>query len=355
MAIIALTAGSGSPGVSTTTVGLALCWPRPVVLVEADPTGGSGILAGYFQGQVAHDGGLIELAMAQREDLVAAELPHQLFTRCCGRVLCRSQLRYRLGIKALLPRPLQLVEIACLLHAARQFRTGLGRRIDLLRILQALLSGHRPHPGLAHLGDLVNHGGAELNLGLCNLALCDGLTSRQGQQLQQTKGQQAADLQLVAQAHALKREHRIRQLSGLLGLGHVRPALGQQGLHRRAVGQRELNGLVHTEGLRQQICCKFGARLHLFLRAAQLQLALRKRTQRAAGIGQGLVKVDGGTAGQDDGRRCDRTQSEKSFHGVPVKVWEQGSCWARQRCLALEVAVPPWRRHAIPRLWQSWR
>ena len=123
-----------------------------------------------------------------------AELPHQLFTRCCGRVLCRSQLRYRLGIKALLPRPLQLVEIACLLHAARQFRTGLGRRIDLLRILQALLSGHRPHPGLAHLGDLVNHGGAELNLGLCNLALCDGLTSRQGQQLQQTKGQQAADL-----------------------------------------------------------------------------------------------------------------------------------------------------------------
>lgn len=78
MAIIALTAGSGSPGVSTTTVGLALCWPRPVVLVEADPTGGSGILAGYFQGLVAHDGGLIELAMAQREDLVAAELPHQL-------------------------------------------------------------------------------------------------------------------------------------------------------------------------------------------------------------------------------------------------------------------------------------
>ena len=59
-------------------MGLALCWPRPVVLVEADPTGGSGILAGYFQGLVAHDGGLIELAMAQREDLVAADLPHQL-------------------------------------------------------------------------------------------------------------------------------------------------------------------------------------------------------------------------------------------------------------------------------------
>ena len=78
MAIIALTAASASPGVSTTTVGLGLCWPRPVVLVEADPTGGSGILAGFFQGQLPHTGGLIELAMAQREDLVAAELPHQL-------------------------------------------------------------------------------------------------------------------------------------------------------------------------------------------------------------------------------------------------------------------------------------
>lgn len=78
MAIIALTAASGSTCVTTTVVGLSLCWPRPVVVVEADPTGGSGILAGYFQGQVPHTGGLIELAMAQRQDLVAAELPHQL-------------------------------------------------------------------------------------------------------------------------------------------------------------------------------------------------------------------------------------------------------------------------------------
>lgn len=73
-----LTSASGSPGVTTTVMGLALCWPRPVLVVEADPTGGSGILAGYFQGQVAHDGGLIELAMAQRQDDVAAELPRQL-------------------------------------------------------------------------------------------------------------------------------------------------------------------------------------------------------------------------------------------------------------------------------------
>ena len=39
MALIAFTAAGGSPGVSTLTVGLGLGWPRPVVLVEADPTG----------------------------------------------------------------------------------------------------------------------------------------------------------------------------------------------------------------------------------------------------------------------------------------------------------------------------
>ncbi len=78
MAIICLTSASGSPGVTTTALGLALAWPRPVVLVEADPTGGSGILAGYFKGNTAHTGGLIELAKAQREGQVAEELPHQL-------------------------------------------------------------------------------------------------------------------------------------------------------------------------------------------------------------------------------------------------------------------------------------
>ena len=34
MAVICLTSASGSPGVTTTAVGLALCWPRPVLLVE---------------------------------------------------------------------------------------------------------------------------------------------------------------------------------------------------------------------------------------------------------------------------------------------------------------------------------
>ena len=63
MAVIALASASGSPGVTTTALGLALLWPRPVLLVEADPTGGSGLLAGYFRGMREYEAGLIELAL----------------------------------------------------------------------------------------------------------------------------------------------------------------------------------------------------------------------------------------------------------------------------------------------------
>jgi len=63
MAVIALASASGSPGVTSTAVGLALLWPRPVLLVEADPTGGSGLLSGYLGGTREYENGLIELAL----------------------------------------------------------------------------------------------------------------------------------------------------------------------------------------------------------------------------------------------------------------------------------------------------
>ena len=47
MPVFTIASVSGSLGVTTLAVGLALTWPRPVVLVEADPSGGSAILAGY--------------------------------------------------------------------------------------------------------------------------------------------------------------------------------------------------------------------------------------------------------------------------------------------------------------------
>lgn len=63
MAVIALASASGSPGVTTSALGLALLWPRPVLLMEADPTGGSGLLAGYFRGTREYETGIIELAL----------------------------------------------------------------------------------------------------------------------------------------------------------------------------------------------------------------------------------------------------------------------------------------------------
>lgn len=64
MAIVCLTSASGSPGVTTTAVGMAFTWPRPVLLVEADPTGGSSVLAGFLRGTTPYDAGLIELALS---------------------------------------------------------------------------------------------------------------------------------------------------------------------------------------------------------------------------------------------------------------------------------------------------
>lgn len=75
MALIVLTSASGSPGVTTTALGLALTWPRPVLLVDADPTGGSSVFAGYLRGQVEPTGGLLDLALAHRRNELDQALP----------------------------------------------------------------------------------------------------------------------------------------------------------------------------------------------------------------------------------------------------------------------------------------
>lgn len=74
MAVFGFASASGSPGVTTTVLALALSWPRPVVVVEADPTAGSAILAGYFRGVVEPMGGLVELMVAHRQGRLADQL-----------------------------------------------------------------------------------------------------------------------------------------------------------------------------------------------------------------------------------------------------------------------------------------
>lgn len=77
MAIIVLTSAAGSSGVTSTWVGTALSWPSPVVAVEADPSAGSQVLAGYFRGLARP--GLSELALAHRQGDLVEVLPSLLF------------------------------------------------------------------------------------------------------------------------------------------------------------------------------------------------------------------------------------------------------------------------------------
>jgi hypothetical protein len=74
MAIITLVSAAGSPGVTTSALGLALAWPRRALLVEADPTGGSALLAGFWRGQRDHTG-LLDLVMAHRAGVLAEAVP----------------------------------------------------------------------------------------------------------------------------------------------------------------------------------------------------------------------------------------------------------------------------------------
>ena len=67
MSLIVLSSASGSPGVTTTALGLALTWHRPCLLVEADPTGGSAVAAGYLRGSILPPEAMIELALAQQD------------------------------------------------------------------------------------------------------------------------------------------------------------------------------------------------------------------------------------------------------------------------------------------------
>jgi len=68
MSLIVLGSASGSPGVSTTALGLALGWPRPVLLVEADPTGASAVASGYLRGQVEPPNAMTDLVNAHFDD-----------------------------------------------------------------------------------------------------------------------------------------------------------------------------------------------------------------------------------------------------------------------------------------------
>jgi len=78
VSIIVFTSASGSPGVTTTTLGLSCTWPRQAIAVEADPVGGSSMLAGYFRGFTAPSLSLVDLLMAHRGGRLAEQFPESL-------------------------------------------------------------------------------------------------------------------------------------------------------------------------------------------------------------------------------------------------------------------------------------
>ncbi|WP_419708045.1 hypothetical protein [Promicromonospora sp. NFX87] len=74
--LITLASAKGAPGVSTTAIALAIHWPRPVVILEADLSGSS-IIPGYLRGQIKHDRGVPRLTIAHNNGHLADELPTQ--------------------------------------------------------------------------------------------------------------------------------------------------------------------------------------------------------------------------------------------------------------------------------------
>ena len=78
MAVIVLTSGTGSPGVTTTALGLALTWPRHVLLADCDRDPGQAVQAGYLRGMDHGGRGLMALAHLHREGtLLAPEIWRQ--------------------------------------------------------------------------------------------------------------------------------------------------------------------------------------------------------------------------------------------------------------------------------------
>jgi len=76
MALIALAADKGSPGVTTAAVALAAVWPRRVLLAETDPAGGDLV----YRSAAAHGGplnpntGMLSIAATARRGLVPDQI-----------------------------------------------------------------------------------------------------------------------------------------------------------------------------------------------------------------------------------------------------------------------------------------
>lgn len=131
--LISLASASGSPGVSTTALGLALVWPRDVILIEADTVGASATLAGFFAGSLPPRSTILDITPG-------ADFEEQLMTRSIALTDDQSPLRRLVpGISNPLHGPqLSTRWDALALALADLERAGIDVLVDIGRI-------HSPH------------------------------------------------------------------------------------------------------------------------------------------------------------------------------------------------------------------
>lgn len=79
MTMVLLTSAAGSPGVTTTAVGLARCWPDDTLLVDADRHPSQAVQAGFLNGACTVGRGLTGLARVHRE---RRSVEHELLMHC---------------------------------------------------------------------------------------------------------------------------------------------------------------------------------------------------------------------------------------------------------------------------------
>lgn len=153
MSTLAIASAGTSPGVTTTALALTMAWARPVMLVEADVSKPSAVVAGLLQGGLPADAGLMGVAQAAGVEPVTEQDIWDFS------VPLPQQSDQELG-RWLLP---ALSEPA----AARQMRSFWT---DLLRVLRSL-DAH-PVDAIVDLGRIEDrHGRHDLILDTDHLAL----------------------------------------------------------------------------------------------------------------------------------------------------------------------------------------
>ena len=80
MAVVICTSAPGGPGVTTTSLALALTWPRAVLLADCDRDPSQAVLAGYLRGVDTGGRGLPSIAQAHREN---RNIDDELWTHTC--------------------------------------------------------------------------------------------------------------------------------------------------------------------------------------------------------------------------------------------------------------------------------